>query len=219
VENLPFGCDSLDSILDGGLETECVTLLYGEAGTGKTNLCLIMSRNVARQGKRVIYIDTEGLSIERLRQISGDDFDSVVKNMLISEVHSFDEQEKQVERAVKLAESNDDIDLIVVDSISMYYRMASRGDSRRTMVGQSTVLLQVARRKGIPVIVTSQVFTDVDKGTYEALGGHALHHCAKAIVRLDRMGSGRRRAVVMKHRHVPEGTAAEFKIVQAGIVC
>jgi len=219
VDGIPFDCDSLDSILDGGLETDCVTLLYGEAGTGKTNLCLVMSRNIALQGKKVIYIDTEGLSLERMRQICGDDFGSVVKNILISEVHSFAEQERMVEKAVKLAGSNDDIGLVVVDSISMYYRTASRGDTRKTMVGQSAFLLQAARRRGIPVIITSQVFTDVDTGTYEALGGHALHHCAKAIVRLDKVGQGKRRAVIMKHRHMAEGIAAEFRIVQDGIVC
>ena len=201
------------------MERDCVTLLYGEAGTGKTNLSLVMSMNVVLQGKRAIYIDTEGLSMERMKQICGDNFDNVAKNMLISEVHSFEEQEKMVEKAVKLAEGNDDIGLIVVDSISMYYRGSSRGDSRKTMVRQSTSLLQVARKRGIPIIITSQVFTDVDTGTYEALGGHALHHCAKAIVRLDRLGLGKRRAVIMKQRYVAEGTASEFKIVQNGIVC
>ncbi len=219
MDKIPFGCDSLDSVLEGGLEPECITLLYGEAGTGKTNLCLVMARNVALKGKKVIYIETEGLSIERLRQICGDDFDAVVKNILISEVHSFAEQEKMVEKSVKLTESNEDVGLIVVDSISMYYRGSSRGDSRKTMVGQSTMLLQVARRREIPVIITSQVFTDVDTGTYEALGGHALHHCAKTIVRLDRLGQGKRRAVMMKHRHIAEGVAADFKITQDGIVC
>jgi DNA repair protein RadB len=219
VEHLAFDCHSLDSILKGGLESGCITLLYGEAGTGKTNLCLVMSRNVALKGKKVVYIDTEGLSIERLRQISGEQFDTVVKKMLISEVHTFAEQERMVERAVKLVEGNDDVGLVVVDSISMYYRVASRGDTRKTMVGQATMLLRAARKKKIPVIVTSQVFTDVDTGTYEALGGHALHHCAKAIIRLDRVGLGKRRAVIAKHRNIAEGTAAEFKIVQEGIVC
>ena len=219
MDHIPFGCGSLDSILGGGLEAGCVTLVYGEAGPGKTNLCLVMSRNVALQGKRVIYIDTEGLSMERLRPMSGDDFNEVVKKLLISEVHTFQDQEKMVEKGVKLAEGNDDIGLIVVDSISMYYRASSRGDSRKTMVGQSTNLLQVARKKKIPVMITTQVFTDVDTGTYEALGGHALHHCAKTILRLDRLGLGKRRAVVMKHRHMPEGTAADFKIVQEGILC
>jgi hypothetical protein len=36
---------------------------------------------------------------------------------------------------------------------------------------------------------------------------------------LDKQGFGKRNAVIMKHRFVAEGTAAEFKIVQNGIVC
>jgi DNA repair protein RadB len=221
VDIIPFGCASIDSILGGGVESECVTLIYGEAGTGKTNLCLVLASNLASQGKKVIFIDTEGVSIERLRQVSGDRFEPVSKNILFSEVHGFEEQEKMVEKAVKLADANDEVGLIVVDSISMYYRASSRGEPsiRKTMSGQAVNLLRVARRRKIPVVVTSQVFTDVDTGNYEALGGHVLHHSAKVIVRLDRVGVGRRRAVVMKHRHVAEGTAAEFRIVQEGVTC
>jgi len=221
VEAVPFGCASLDSILGGGVEPGCVTLIYGEAGTGKTNLCLILARNVTKSGKKAIYIDTEGVSLERLRQISGDDFDTVSKNILFSEVHSFEEQEKMVDKAVKLAEANEEIGLIIVDSISMYYRASSRGEPsiRKTMSKQAVSLLRVARKRKIPVLITSQVFTDVDTGNYEALGGHVLHHSAKAIIRLDRVAAGRRRAVLMKHRHMAEGTAAEFRIVQEGIAC
>ncbi|MFP4545877.1 MAG: DNA repair and recombination protein RadB [Methanomassiliicoccales archaeon] len=221
MDHIPFECGSLDSILGGGVEAGCITLIYGEAGTGKTNLCMILSRNLAREGKKVVYIDTEGVSMERFHQVSGDDFDALVKNILVSEVHGFDEQEKMVEKAVKLAEANEEVGLIVVDSISMFYRALSRGDrsQRRSVGGQATSLLQAARKNRIPVVITSQVFTDVDTGTHEALGGHALHHTAKVILRLDRLGVGRRKALLMKHRHVPEGLAAEFRIVQNGIVC
>ncbi len=42
-------CKSLDDLLEGGIESGCLTLLYGEAGSGKTNICLQLSRNVARK--------------------------------------------------------------------------------------------------------------------------------------------------------------------------
>ncbi len=221
VDSIPFECQSLDNILEGGVERGCLTLLYGEAGSGKTNLCLVLARNVVNEGKKVFYVDTEGVSMERLRQISGDHFDNVSENILFSEVHTFRDQQKMVDRGVKVAEANDDIGMIVVDSITMYYRSSSRGElsERKNLAWQVVNLLRAARRQKIPAVITTQVFTDVEKGTYEALGGHAMHHAAKTIVRLDKLSAGKRRAVIMKHRHLPEGMGAEFRITQDGITC
>lgn len=51
------------------------------------------------------------------------------------------------------------------------------------------------------------------------MGGHVLLHNAKAIIRLDKVGTvGARRAVIIKHRHLEEGRRAEFKLTQAGVV-
>ena len=73
---LPIGCDSLDKLLQGGVESGTITEFYGDAGTGKTNICLQLTRNIIRKGKKVIYIDTEGVSLERLKQMCDDDFDN-----------------------------------------------------------------------------------------------------------------------------------------------
>lgn len=59
----------LDELLDGGLECDAITLVFGEGGSGKTNLALQCAREVARQGKRIAYVDTEGVSSVRLRQV------------------------------------------------------------------------------------------------------------------------------------------------------
>jgi DNA repair protein RadB len=222
VEHLPLGCAALDSLLGGGIETGCITLVYGEAGTGKTNLCLVMARQVALAGRKVIYIDSEGVSMERLRQVSGPDLDPVLKRTLFSEVHSFKEQETMVERAIKLAEGQADIGLIVVDSMTMYYRLTDREEERaerKSLANQSVKLLSLARKKGLPVLITSQVFMDIEKGSIEALGGNVLHHNAKTIIFLERTGLGRRRATVMKHRHLAEGGTAEFRLTESGISC
>ncbi|MDD1768701.1 MAG: DNA repair and recombination protein RadB [Methanomassiliicoccales archaeon] len=222
MEKVPFDCASIDAVLGGGVEPACITLFYGEAGTGKTNLCLVLSRNIARQGRKVVYVDTEGVSLERLDQISGSDSESVIKNILLSEVHSFDEQEKMVDRAIKLAEGNPEVGMIVVDSMTMYYRLTSREEERserKSIANQTVKLLGVARKMAIPILATSQVYTDIDKGTFEALGGHALHHNAKTLLKVEKISPGKRRIVVMKHRHIAEGKVANFSITSDGIAC
>ena len=222
MDYIPWICGSLDQMMGGGVETGCITLLYGEAGTGKTNLCLILARNVAGSGRKVVYVDTEGISLERLRQVSGEDFDQVIKNLLVFEVHSFKEQETMVDRAIKLAESSVDVGLVVIDSMTMYYRLNDKEEERlerRSLASQSAKLLTLARKKGLPVVLTSQVFLDVETGIVEALGGNVLHHNAKTIVKIEKAGIGRRKATIMKHRHIPEGRQGEFLLTQGGISC
>ena len=79
------------------------------------------------------------------------------------------------------------------------------------------MLLNAARRFTIPVVVTSQVYTDINTGTIEPLGGHIMLHAAKTIVRLERLPAGRRRATLMKHRHLREFTSSEFVITTGGL--
>ena len=66
-------------------------------------------------------------------------------------------------------------------------------------------------------MITSQVYSNIMNGGVEFLGGHALHHNAKTIIRLDKRTEGRRAAVIMKHRSLPEGRAAMYRITENGI--
>jgi DNA repair protein RadB len=211
----------LDSLLEGGLEGGAITLFYGEAGSGKTNICLQVASNVALTGKKVVYIDTEGVSLERLQQIAGENYEEVMKNILFFEPHSFDEQEKFVDKAVKLAESSLEVGVIVLDSATIHYRLTRNDEERgirKSLSPQLAKLLAVARSKDVPIVLTSQVYTDIEKGTFEPLGGHVLLHNAKAIVRLEKVSAGTRRAVIVKHRHLEEGKRAEFKLTKTGVV-
>ena len=66
MKRLLLKCKPLDNLIGGGLERNTVTEIYGEAGSGKTNLCLQASRECVNAGEKVAYIDTEGVSVERL---------------------------------------------------------------------------------------------------------------------------------------------------------
>ena len=57
---LPTGCDGVDELLGGGLRQGQVTELTGEAGAGKTQLCLSAAASAAALGHRVVYVDTGG---------------------------------------------------------------------------------------------------------------------------------------------------------------
>jgi len=210
----------LDDLLEGGLEGGAITLLFGEAGSGKTNICLQIASRVALTGKKVVYIDTEGVSLERLMQISGDNYEEVMKNTLFFEPHSFEEQEKFVEKAVKLAESSLEVGVIILDSATIHYRLTRNDEEkglRKSLSPQLAKLLGAARSKDIPILLTSQVYTDLEKGTFEPLGGHVLLHNAKAIIRLDKAGTSTRRAIIIKHRHLEEGRKADFKLTKEGV--
>jgi len=210
----------LDDLLEGGFEGGAITLLFGEAGSGKTNICLQVASMVASSGKKVIYIDTEGVSLERLKQIAGESYDEVMKNILFFEPHNFDDQEKFVDKAVKLAESSLEVGVMILDSATIHYRLTRNDEEmgvRKSLSPQLAKLLSAARSKDIPIILTSQVYTDIDKGTFEPLGGHVLLHNAKAIIRFDKVGTNTRRAVIIKHRHLEEGRRTEFKITKNGV--
>ena len=216
MDRIPLGCSQFDRLLGGGIEKGSVTLIYGEAGAGKTNVCLQLARNVAINGGKVAYIDSEGLSSERLSQVFLGHEESI-KNLLIFEVHSFSEQSDRIDKIEKLAATGT-ISLVIIDSLTMFYRL-NYEDSyvRNDFIRQTEALLNMARQYEIAVMITSQVYSNITNGGVEFLGGHALHHNAKTIIRLDKRTEGRRAAVIMTHRSLPEGRSAMYRITENGI--
>ena len=218
---LPIACPPLDELLHGGVESGALTEFFGEAGTGKTNVCLQLARNMALAGKKTVYVDTEGVSLERLGQISGEHARRVRESILFFEPYSLAEQQAVVEKVVRLALGATDVGLVVVDSATLHYRIAlGTGDDvggRRALGAQLHMLIGLARKRDIPVVITNQVFTNVDTDEMEPLGGQIVRHLSKAVVRLDKVALGRRRATILKHRAVAEGTSAEFRITTRGL--
>ncbi len=219
VPKLRTGSQKIDTLLDGGIEPSTITMIYGEGGTGKTNLCLMISRNAVLDGFKVIYIDTEGVSMERLRQLSGSEFEKVSRNILFSTPYNFIEQTKLIEKGIKLIESRGKIGLIVVDSLTMLFRShrADDQEDRKELNEQLSMLLSAARKNDLPALITSQVYTNIDRGTFEPLGGHALNHAAKTILRLERLDNRKRIATLIKHRYLRDSEHIEYSITQTGM--
>jgi DNA repair protein RadB len=220
-ERLPTGIPSVDRLLGGGLETDCVTEIYGEGGSGKTLFCLEVGARVAREGRWVFYIDTEGVSVDRLRAIAGDDLERILKRFLLSTPKNLEEQGRAVATAGALArEGKRPVGLVVVDSATFYYRLSLSGDdedeARQALSLELADLVATALQTPVPVVITNQVWRSVRDGTLEPLGGSFLNHAAKTILRFDRLPGARRRAVLVKHRSLPEGSA-DFRITSTGL--
>ena len=118
-EPISTGCETVDSLLGGGIERGVVTQLYGPPAAGKTNLALSASVQVAAAGGKTLYIDTEGISVDRFEALAqaaadGDDIETIAGRVIVSDALDFDEQKEAVRDAGDLAES---IDLIVLDRV------------------------------------------------------------------------------------------------------
>ena len=104
MKTLKLICKPLDDLLGGGIESGIILKVFGEAGTGKTNMCLQASRECAATGKKVAYIDSEGVSLERLNQICRNNYNykKILDNILFFSPISFENQEKAINEAIKI---------------------------------------------------------------------------------------------------------------------
>jgi DNA repair protein RadB len=220
-DRLSTGIASVDRLLGGGLETDSVTETYGEGGSGKTLFCLDVALRVAREGRWVFYIDTEGVSVDRLRALAGADLERILKRFLLSTPKDLDEQTAAVRTACALArEGRRPVGLLVVDSATAYYRLSlsapTEDDARQALSLEISDLVLTALRAHVPVLITNQVWRSIRDGTLEPVGGSFLNHAAKTILFFERLPGARRRVVLKKHRDRPEGSA-EFRITDSGL--
>lgn len=211
---VPTECAPLDTLLEGGIEPGVVTLVYGEPAAGKTNLALQLARTVVRQGLRVAYVDTEGVSFDRLRQVAGGDYTQMIQRVLFAAPDDFGDQSRRVEEAAAL----EDIGLIVVDSLNHLYRLELDQDPNlagRRLQAQLGALQRAGRKRRIPVLVTAQVY-EAGEATLP-FGGRTMGHIVKTILELERDEEGLRHAIVRKHRAIADGKRTIFRLTAHGL--
>jgi DNA repair protein RadB len=227
-EPIATGSATVDELLGGGFERGTVTQLYGPPASGKTNLALAAAVEVAAGRGSVLYIDTEGLSVDRFEQIAAataDDVnvsvDDIAGRVVITDAMDFAEQREAVQDAADFAER---VDLIVLDSATGFYRLErvdedDGGDSLRRVTKQVTHLLSLARRHELAVLITNQVYSDPESNSGRArpLGGHTLTHWSGVVVRIERFRAGNRRATLEKHQSRAAGDSARFRITGSGV--
>ena len=208
---------SLDDLLNGGIECSAITNIYGPPGSGKTNLCLLAAVACVKTGRKVLFVDTEGgFSIERLRQIAEIDLSKV----LVLEPKTFEEQSKLMRKLSEVVKK-EGIGLVIVDSIVALYRLELGTDNylelSRELANQLALLSKIAREEEIPILITNQIYSNVDTGKVELSGKSVVKWWSKCLIELQRIDNSRRLAIIRKHRSIPEGKELEFEIVEKGI--
>jgi len=228
------GSFDLNKWLFGGYEKDIITTIYGPAGSGKTNFCLLAAVSQAKKQNKVIYIDTEGgFSVDRFKQIAGENYEEVLKNILLLKPTTFQEQQISFYKLLKEIKTGK-ISLIVIDGMTMLYRLElaearEKGekeikDINGKLAEQMRILAEIARKKDIPVIVTNQVYSEfLSEEEFRAgkergvnmVGGDILKYWSKCIIEL-KSERGKKKALLRKHRSLPE-KELQFEITGTGV--
>ncbi len=234
LNHLTTGSQNLDDLLMGGIEPGCVTELFGEYRTGKTQiahqLCVNVQLNYEDGGLEgnALYIDTEGtFRPERIIQMAeGKNLDHriILKNITVGRAFNSDHQVLLAREASKIVDEKN-IKLIIVDSIIGHFRSeyVGRGTlaSRQQMLNSHVhdLLRLTEMYDELAVLVTNQVSSkpDVFYGDpLTATGGNIIAHGTTIRIRL-RKGKGEQRvAKIVDAPHLPEGEAI-FSITEDGI--
>ena len=213
------GSYDLNKFLYGGYEKGIITTIYGPAGTGKTNFCLIAAASQAKRSNKVIYLDTEGgFSVERFKQIIGDDYKDIIKNIILLKATSFEEQSSSISKILAELKQRGKISLIIADSMTMLYRLKLAEISHDVekikkinteLARQLRMFTEIARKLNIAVLVTNQVYFDFGTSEKERevhmVGGDILKYWSKCLLELKNESNSRKRTLIIKkHRSLPE---------------
>jgi DNA repair protein RadA len=209
--SISTGCVALDGLLGGGIETGAVTEVYGEFGTGKSQLCFSLSVMVQQDkskgglGGKVLYIDAEntfrdGERIYSIALARGIYPEQILKNITVASpsdslaLRHFIEKE-----APCILEKDHHYKLLVVDSIISHHRAEYRGCGSLAARQQDlnaimNALGRIARRHDIEVVVTNHVISSPDPyfgdSTVPA-GDHVVAHASTYRIYLKKSGRNR----------------------------
>lgn len=233
VRYIPTSSEALDRLLGGGVETQAVTEVFGEFGSGKSQLAHQLCVNVQLPteqgglGGKAIYIDTENtFRPERVAQMAeavGLDPEEVLENVYVARACTTDQQVLLVEKVGELARG-DGAKLVVVDSLTSLFRTEYCGRGvlaeRQQKLGRHLAALRrLAELNDLAVFVTNQVQAKPDLffgDPTRPIGGHVLGHSVTTRLYLRKGKGGTRVANLVDSPNLPPESAG-FQITGAGI--
>ncbi len=225
--------NNFNHLIGGGVETQAITELFGEFGSGKTQLAhqvavsVQLPKELGGLERGAIYIDTENtFRPERIQQMSEAlDLDptETLKNIHVARAYNSDHQMLLAEKAEDLTKEGD-IGVIVVDSLTSHFRAEYIGRGtlapRQQKLNRHLHTLQkIADLYNLSILVTNQVMARPDMffgDPTQAVGGHVVGHQATFRLYLRKSKGGKRIARLVDSPNMPEGECL-FRIIEAGI--
>lgn len=206
----------IDDII-GPLQSDTITTFFGPPGSGKSTITFLYVVSCLKEGKKVLFIDTEGgFSPERIKQLSPD---VDLSNIIVFSPKTFEEQHKTIINLSKTLNEISDIGLVVLDSLVMLYRL-KLGDSPQKINAdlgeQLRFLTEISRTMDIPILVVNQMYTHFDTQEKRMVGGNLIEYWSKTIVLIDK-DEKYRYALLRKHKFRKEGVKIFFNIEEEGI--
>lgn len=162
LRTIPTNCGSLDEMLEGGFLLGNISLVYGEAETGKTTLAIQTAVNCARMEYKTVFIDSDDtFSPKRLAEIAHDDLDKVSPLIMLMKPKNFEEQGAAITQLDQLL--TEKVKLVVVDTVTSLYRIElgeeehKRFRLNRELNRQIASLAQITKTYNVTTLLTSQV--------------------------------------------------------------
>lgn len=235
VGRITTGSKAFDELIGGGIETQAITEVFGEFGSGKSQLSHELAVTVQLPEDKggldaeAVFIDTENtFRPERIEQIANAfelDLEEVLNKIHIARAFNSSHQILMAEKVNELIQEGKNIRLVIVDSLTAHFRAEYVGRealaTRQQKLNQHLHTLQnIANTYNAAVFVTNQVQARPDAffgSPTKAIGGHVLGHAATYRIWLKKGLAGKRIARLVDSPHLPEGECV-FKITTAGVV-
>ncbi len=233
IGKITTGTNCLDTLFEGGIETQALTEVYGEFGCGKTQFCHTMCVMVQKSPEEgglqgtVLYIDSEHtFRPERIVTIAnahGMDPEKVLENIIVARAYNSAHQTLILEEASNLIKDNN-IKLIVADSAVGLFRSEYLG--RGTLAARQQklnhfvhLLSRIAETYNCAAIATNQVMASPDVffgDPTRPVGGNVVAHTSTYRVYFKKSGK-KRIARMVDSPHHPEEEVL-FALGAAGVI-
>ncbi len=244
ISRYKTGSSNFDSFLNGGIETQSITEIAGEFGSGKTQIChtlcaaaiTLMEEDLdtsisdltQKVPRSVIFIDAENtFHANRVHQIAeqkNQNPEDILKRIYHCNVYSSEQLEALINDLPKYIEQYN-TKLVIIDSIISLHRAEFSGQGtlteRQQRLGKMlNKLRRYADIYNIAVVITNQVVSYADSSHpgfdyMKAAGGNIVGHGSTYRIFLKR--SGKNRTAIMQDSPSHPYQRVKFTISENGI--